>query len=139
MNHLFKSFLRKFIIVFFDDILVYSPTLETHYDYLEHVLSCLSNAGFFLKFSKCLLGQVSLEYLGHIISAAGVAPDQSKISAMLQWPIPTNIKNLRGFLGLTGYYSRLIRNYANIAHPLTELLKKDSFNWNPAAQIAFEN
>lgn len=69
---------------------------------------------FFFKFSKCLFGQVCLEYLGPIISANGVAPDNSKFSTMLQWPLPTTLKQLRGFLGLTGYYSRIIKNYASL-------------------------
>lgn len=69
---------------------------------------------FFFKFSKCLFGQVCLEYLGPIISANGVAPDNSKFSTMLQWPLPTTLKQLRGFLGLTGYYRRIIKNYASL-------------------------
>lgn len=83
MNLLFKSFLRKFVIVFFDDILVYSLTLDSHYFHLDHVFSSLSNAGYYLNYSKCLFVQEKLEYLGHRILAEGVSPDNSKIAAML--------------------------------------------------------
>jgi hypothetical protein len=126
------------VIVFFDDILVYSPTLDSHLHHLETVFQCLVEHEFCLKASKCTFAQSSIEYLGHIVSKNGVGPDPSKISAMMTWPPPKNIKQLRGFLGLTGFYRKFVHHYASLAAPLTALLKKDAFIWTEETQIAFD-
>ncbi|CAJ2641599.1 unnamed protein product [Trifolium pratense] len=138
MNTVFQQYLCQFVIVFFDDILVYSKTLEEHLHHLELVFNCLLENKFFLKDSKCTFAQESISYLGHIVSAKGVGPDPEKIQAMSEWPIPTTIKQLRGFLGLTGFYQKFVKDYAIIASPLTDLLRKDAFNWSASAQIAFD-
>lgn len=126
------------LLFFFDDILVYSSSFESHLIHLNCVFKTLMEGSFFLKGSKCLFAQRQLEYLGHIVSSRGVEPDPSKIKAMVDWPTPTCIKSLHGFLGLTGFYRKFIRSYANIASPLTALLRKDCFKWSPEAQSAFE-
>ena len=92
----------------------------------------------YAKQSKCVFGTSQVEYLGHVISAQGVATEPSKIKAMETWPQPKNIKQLRGFLGLTGYYRRFIKNYATLSRPLTQLLKKNGYTWNEQAQAAFQ-
>lgn len=139
MNELLKPFLRKFVAVFFDDILVYSSSFEQHITPLNCVFQTLLEGRFFLKGSKCLFGQRQLEYLGHIVSGKGVQPDPSKIKAMVEWPTPSCLKSLRGFLGLIGFYRRFIKGYATIASPLTALLRKDCFQWSSEAQMAFES
>lgn len=139
MNNLLRPFLRKFALVFFDDILVYSPTWQTHLTHLQQVIEALARHQFYAKLSKCQFGVSSVEYLGHIISFEGVKADPSKLQAMVEWPTPKNIMALRAFLGLTGFYRRFVLNYATIASPLTDLLKANSFTWSEAADIAFQN
>ncbi|KAJ4801231.1 polyprotein [Rhynchospora pubera] len=138
MNDVFKEELRKSVLVFFDDILVYSKNYKEHIQHLKIVFRKLKEHNLFAKMSKCAFGVERIEYLGHIISKEGVATDAHKVEAMLNWPIPKNIKELRGFLGLTEYYRRFIKNYGIICKPLTELLGKIEFKWNVKAQEAFE-
>ena len=137
MNSVFKPFLRKFVLVFFDDILVYSKSMEEHCSHLQQVLQVMQDNVLFAKKSKCSFAVSQVEYLGNILSARGVATDPSKVEAMQNWPTPKNIKQLRGFLGLTGYYRRFIKNYALISQPLTALLKKNAFKWSDLAEEAF--
>ncbi|XP_026433888.1 uncharacterized protein LOC113331395 [Papaver somniferum] len=138
MNEVFQEHLRKFILVFFDDILVYSSSLQEHLKHLQITFSLLRAHKIFAKLSKCCFGQTELEYLGHIITAEGVKTDPTKIACMKEWPTPTNIKELRGFLGLTGYYKKKFQGYGAISRPLTELLNKNSFLWSESATMAFE-
>lgn len=138
MNEVLAPFLRKFVMVFLDDILIYSPTLESHLAHLTVVLEKLREHNLYMKESKCSFAQTKLEYLGHIISAKGVETDPSKTEAMLNWPVPTTVSALRGFLGLTGYYRKFIKHYGLLARPLTQLLKKKQFVWTVEAQQAFE-
>ena len=136
MNDVIKPFLRKFVPVFFDDILAYGPNLSLH---LKIVLQALLDNKLFAKRSKCAFACSEVEYLGHIIFGKGVQADSKKTVAMLDWSIPKTVKSLRGFLGLTGYYRKFIRNYGIIAAPLTDLLKNDAFEWNDKADLAFHN
>lgn len=94
------------------------------------MLQVLDQHQFYAKFSKCTFGVDKVDYLGHVISKEGVAVDPSKIAAIIDWAVPTTLAGLHGFLGLTGYYRRFVRNYASIAGPLTELLKKNNFHWD---------
>ena len=123
--------------MFFDDILIYNLTWEQHLEHVQLTLAVLRQHQFYVKMSKCAFGKQELEYLGHIITHCGVKVDEKKIEAMVAWPRPSNITELRGFLGLTGYYRKFVQGYGLIARPLTNLLKKGKFQWNDEAEAAF--
>lgn len=138
MNKVFSAVVRKFVLVFVDDILIYSKTLHEHSAHLQQVFQLLKTHQLYVKRSKCSFAQSSLEYLGHIIGANGVATDSAKIQAVEHWPRPENVKQLRGFLGLAGYYRKFIRQFGILCRPLTNLLKKNGqFIWTPTVQEAF--
>eukprot|EP00253_Pinus_taeda_P035039 PITA_35039 len=139
INSIFKPFLRKFVLVFFDDILMYNKSWKDHVEHVDRVLQLLEENQLYAKRSKCFFGVQEVEYLGHIVSHEGVKVDPSKIKAIKEWKIPTSIKHLRGFLRLTGYYRKFVKNYGRIAAPLTTLLKKDAFSWTPEETQAFEH
>ena len=138
MNHVFCHFLRHFVLVFFDDILIYRKTWTYHLAHVDRVLHLLSQHQLFLKQSKCAFGASEVEYLGHLGGKDGVRLDPKKIEAMKYWPHPKNLKSLRGFLGLTGYYRKFVKNYGKIATPLIALLKNNSFTWTLAIAQDFQ-
>ena len=105
--------------------------------HVRQTFEILRQHRFFVKASKCAFGQQELEYLGHIITNQGVKVDEHKISAMIAWPRPTNISELRGLLGLTGYYRKFVKDYDIIARPLTNLLKKGQFGWHEEVENTF--
>jgi RNase H-like domain found in reverse transcriptase len=111
--------------------------LETHKVHLAIVLQILKDSSLFAKENKCEFELLEIEYLGHLISSKGVSTDPKKIEAMVSWQIPKNVKELRGFLSLTGYYRIFVKGYGTISKPLTQLLKNDSFQWSEEAEVAF--
>jgi hypothetical protein len=139
MNTTLKPLLRICVIVFFDDILIYSASFEQHLQHIQQVLELLSRDQWLLKLSKCRFAQQSIAYLGHVISAEGVATDPSKVDTIKQWPRPVDVKELCSFLGLVGYYRKFVRNFTVIARPLHDLLRKGTvFVWTPSHQSAFD-
>ena len=112
MNSIFKPFLRKFVLVFFDDILIDNKSWKDHVEHIDRVLQLLEEKQLYAKIYKCFFGEV--EYLGHIVFHEGVKVDPSKIKAIKEWRTPTSIKHLRGFLGLIGYYRKFVKNYGRI-------------------------
>jgi hypothetical protein len=138
MNASLASVLRKFALVFFDDVLIYNHSYEEHLGHVQEVLTILQRDKWQVKLSKCAFAQQQIAYLGHVISAEGVATDETKIESVKTWPRPANTKEVRGFLGLSGYYRKFIRHYTNLSQPLTTLLRKGSiFVWTKEHEDAF--
>ena len=127
------------MLVFFDDILIYSPSWVEHLQHARAVLQLMRDHHLFLKQSKCIFGAHLVGYLGHMISSQGVAMDPAKVEAVHTWPKPWTVKAVRGFLSLTGYYRKFIRSYGELAAPLTQLLKREALLWTDAADMAFNN
>ncbi|WVZ84421.1 hypothetical protein U9M48_031458 [Paspalum notatum var. saurae] len=139
MNRVFMDYLDKFIVVFIDDIFIYSKTEEEHEVHLRLVLQRLREHKLYAKLKKCEFWIDEVPFLGHIISKGGIAVDPRKISAITNWEVPQTPKEVRGFLGLAGYYRRFIENFSKTAKPMTSLLEKDAaFKWTADRQAAFD-
>lgn len=140
MNTILAPLLRRGVLVFIDDILVYSSTLEEHVKLLRQVCQILTEHQLKVKRFKCFFARASLTYLGHVISARGVSTDTKNIVAMQTWPVPSNTKEVRGFLGLAGYYRKFVRNFGVISSLLTDLLKKNVvFCWTSEHEASFQS
>jgi hypothetical protein len=132
INETLAPVLLKCALVFFDDILIYSMSFEDHLNHLSMVLQLLQTDQWKVNLAKCAFSHTSIFYLGHVISDEGVATDPSKILIIQQWPALVNVKELRSFLGLVGFYRKFVRHFGLISRPLTDLLKKNIlFVWTP--------
>ncbi|KAL0445949.1 UNVERIFIED_CONTAM: Transposon Ty3-I Gag-Pol polyprotein [Sesamum latifolium] len=139
MNKTLQPFLDQFVIVFIDDILIYSRSPEEHEQHLRTVLQILREKQLYAKFSKCEFWMEEIAFLGHVVSKEGVQPDPAKVRAILGWEPPKNVSEVRSFLGLAGYYRRFVKDFSVVAKPLTNLLKKNTpFNWNDRCAQSFE-
>jgi hypothetical protein len=139
MHRIFRPHLDKFVIVFIDDILIYSKSKAEHEVHLRIVLELLNKEQLYAKFSKCEFWLSEVQFLGHIINSKGIHVDPIKIEAVRNWPPPTTPTEIRSFLGLAGYYRRFIENFSKIALPLTKLThKNEAFIWNEEQDLAFE-
>ncbi|KAJ8770542.1 hypothetical protein K2173_018033 [Erythroxylum novogranatense] len=139
MNRVFKSFLDQFIIVFIDDILVYSKSDEQHEEHLRITLETLRSNELYAKFNKCEFWLREVSFLRHVISEQGVHVDPKKIEAVVSWKAPKNVAEVRSFLGLAGYYRRFVEGFSMIAAPMTKLLRKNQkFDWSEDCQRRFE-
>ena len=139
MNRVFKSHLDDFIIVFIDDILIYSKNNEDHEKHLRIALQTLREEKLFAKFKKCEFWLTSIAFLGHIISKDGISVDPQKIEAIVNWPRPTNVTEIRSFLGLAGYYRRFVQDFSRLATPMTRLIQKHiTFKWDADCENSFQ-
>jgi hypothetical protein len=139
MNKVFMEYLDKFIVVFIDDILIFSKTGEEHEAHLRLVMEKLRAHQLYAKFSKCEFWLTEVAFLGHGISAGGVSVDPSKVKDVLNWMPPMNVSEIQSFLELAGYYRRFIKDFSKIAKPMTKLLEKNKdFNWTEECQSSFE-
>ena len=140
MNTVFHEYLDKFIIVFVDDILVYSNNEEDHGKHLSIALQVLRENQLFAKLSKCDFWLEEVKFLGHVVSKAGVAVDPSKVKAVIDWPQPKSVTDIRSFLGLAGYYRKFIKDFSLVASPMTKLTRKGvRFEWSSKCEENFQS
>jgi len=126
-------------LAYIDDVIIFSKTIDDHFVRFRLVLERLQGAGLKLKPSKCFLLQKSVAFLGHVVSAEGVAAHPDKTKAVAEWPVPTCVRDVRAWLGLTGYYRRYVKNYACVAAPLTSALQQGvKFEWTEEMQRSFD-
>ena len=139
MNRVFRNFLDSFVIVFIDDILIYSKSEDDHMNHLRIVLQVLKDHQLYAKFSKCEFWLRSVAFLGHIVSSEGIEVDPKKTDAVKSWPRPLSPSDIRSFLGLAGYYRRFVEGFSSIASPLTALTqKKSKFEWSESCEKSFQ-
>jgi hypothetical protein len=139
MNSIFMPELDKFVVVFIDDILVYSQSMDEHEEHLRVMLQRLWDHQLYTKFSNCEFWINEVPFLGHVISPEGIAVDPSKVRDVLDWKPPKSVHQVWSFLGLAGYYRRFILNFSKISKPITELLKKDTkYVWSNDRDEAFQ-
>jgi len=130
MNHVLRDCIGKFVVVYFDDILVYSTSSKLHVGHLRVMLSLLRDHQLYANIDKCTFCVESVIFLGFVVNKSGVHVDPTKIKAIQEWPVPKTIGDIRSFHGLTSFYRRFVLNFSTIASPLNELVKKDiSFEW----------
>jgi hypothetical protein len=139
MNKIFMEYLDKFVVVFIDDILVYSRSKEEYDEHLHLALQKLREHRLYAKLSKCEFWMKQVAFLGHVISKGGISVDPSKVQDVLSWNAPMSIDDIRSFLGLAGYYRRFIEGFLKISKPMTELLEKDKkFKWASTCEASFQ-
>ncbi|CAH9102252.1 unnamed protein product [Cuscuta epithymum] len=138
MNRVFHKYLDRFVIVFIDDILIYSESEEEHEEHLILVLETLREKQLYAKLSKCEFWLKEIGFLGHVVSGSGIAVDNKKIEAITEWERPKNVKEIRSFLGLAGYYRKFVEKFSVLASPLTKLTRKGAkFIWDDKCEKGF--
>ena len=139
MNSIFHPYIRKFVVVYIDDILIFSKTEAEHQAHVRLVLEVLKREKFFVCKAKSSFAQQEIKYLGHIVDKHGIRPDPKIVEAVQTWPVPRNVHDVRSFVRLVNYFAKFIEHYAEIAVPLTNLTRKSvGWNWTGRCQDAFE-
>jgi len=130
MNHVLRPFIGKFVVVYFDDILIYSKSLDEHVEHIQCVLAVLRKKCLYANLEKCTFCTDKVVFLGFVVSAHGVEVDEEKIKVVREWKPQQNVSQVRSFLGLAGFYHRFVKDFSSIAAPINELTKKDvPFQW----------
>jgi hypothetical protein len=138
MNHVLRTFIGKFVVVYFDDILIYSKNLNEHLDHLRNVLSVLRSEQLYANLKKCTFCMEKIVFLGYIVIAQGIEMDEEKVKAIRDWLTPKLVSEVRSFHGLASFYRRFVKDFSTIAAPLTEIVKKSvGFKWNDEQDEAF--
>jgi len=139
MNRVFRPYLDKFVVVFIDDILVYSKSYEEHEQHLRQTLQTLRSRQLYAMLDKCDFWLKEVTFLGHVASSEGIFVDPQKVEVVLRWERPTTVTEIRSFLGLVGYYRRFIEGFSTIATPLTRLTKKNiRWEWSNECDESFQ-
>ena len=139
MNHVLRAFIGKFVVVYFDDILIYSKNLDDHLTHLKFVLDVLRKERLFANLKKCTFCTDKLVFLGFVVSAQGIQVDEEKVRAIQDWPSPTSVSKVRSFHGIASFYRRFVKDFSSIAAPITEVIKKDvGFKWGEEHEKAFQ-
>jgi Reverse transcriptase (RNA-dependent DNA polymerase)/RNase H-like domain found in reverse transcriptase len=139
MDKILREYINEFVVVYLDDIMIYSDSFENHVKHVREVLERLKRANLILKLKKCKFGEQNIEFLGHIIGREGIKPDPKKIEKIINLKAPKDVSGIRSILGLCSYYRRFVKDFSKIAKPLTSLLKKGvSFEWKEKQEKALE-
>lgn len=137
MNQALRPFIGRFVVVYFDDILIFSTSLAEHTEHLRKVLTVLRAEKLFAAKQKCEFGVDKVLFLGYVVSDKGLAVDQSKVDAINSWPIPKTVSEIRSFHGLASFYRRFVHNFSTIMAPITSCMKDGKFVWTDEATEAF--
>ena len=138
MNQIFRPFIGKFVVVYFDDILIYSGSMEDHIQHLREVLLVLRREQFYATTKKCVFMMHSVLFLGYVLSEEGIQVDENKVETVRSWPQPKTITEVRSFHGLVSFYRRFIPHFSSVMAPVTDCMKGKKFEWTEEAGIAFE-
>ena len=137
MNQVLKPFIGKFVVVYFDDILIYSKTEVAHYNHMREVLVVLQANELYINLKKCSFLTDKLLFLGYVVSADGIQVDEDKVRAVKEWPTPKTVSDVQSFHGLATFYQRFVRDFSSIVAPITECLKKGKFLWGKEVEQSF--